>query len=164
MVGRAKISGCPLHDVSPQGTAIPSVECPGPGKREVTESGNEVHHEPPDGVPEELRISHVQRANHHQSTPTRRDSQRFFRQGYEYFEPPIPGRQLLQVGLNFVSFQEHPERLLNTLKKDRWLGDTNFGGDPGPELITCYAAGIYFCPADDKENFPGASIFKLAVQ
>ena len=163
LVGRAKVSGCPLHDISPEGIAIPSVGCPVSGTIEVTEGGNQAHQEPPDGVPDELRSSHVQRANHHQSTPARRDSQRFFRQGYEYFEPPIPGRQHLQVGLNFVSFQEHPERLLNTLKRDGWLGGINFGGNPGPELITCYAAGIYFCPAAAEEAFPGASIFRLPV-
>ena len=161
LVGRTKISGCPLHDVSSGGIAIPSVNCPAPGTSEVTESGNEAYREPPDGVPKEIVVSHVQRANHHQSTPGRRDSQRFYRQGYEYLEPPVPGRQLFQVGLNFVSFQEHPERLLNTLTKDGWLGAINFGGEPGPKLITCYAAGIYFCPADSGEKFPGASIFQL---
>ena len=163
LVGRAKVSGCPLHDVSREGIAIPSINCPAPGTSEVTDAGNEAHKEPPDGVPKEIMISHVQRANHHQSTPARRDSQRFYRQGYEYFEPPVPGRQPFQVGLNFVSFQEHPERLLNTLKRDGWLGATNFGGDPGPEIVTCYAAGIYFCPADSREKFAGASIFQLEV-
>jgi len=162
LVGRTKIYGCPLRDISGDGEPVPKDGCPLAGTSEVTEPGNEAHREPPDGVSGALSVSHVQRANHHQSTPDRRQSQRFFRQGYEYFEPPVPGRPL-QVGLNFVSFQEHPERLLKTLNRHLWLGGTNFGGAPGPALITCYAAGIYLCPPEDGEAFPGASIFPPAT-
>lgn len=163
LVGRTKISGCPLKGISETGQPLPIDGCPAPGSSDVTGPLNEAFLEPPDGVRSEALLqSHVQRANHHQGPLGRRASQRFYRQGYEYFEPPVPGRPL-QVGLNFVSFQEHPERLLDTLKRDGWLGATNFGGSPGPELIKAYATGIYFCPAVEGVNFPGASIFPLAT-
>ena len=70
----------------------------------------------------------------------------------------------MAVGLNFVSFQDHPDRLFTILKNEGWLGGTNFGGSPGPELLSALAAAVFFCPArDDAELFPGASIFPMLV-
>ena len=163
LVGRTKITGCPLTRVE-NGVPTPVEGCPAHGSTEVSGPGNgnqpsnQPFQEPTDGVDQTIRQSHVQRANHH-GDPSPRGGQRFFRQGYEYLEPPVPGKPL-QAGLNFVSFQEHPERLFATLTRDSWLGGTNFGGNPGPDLITAYGAGVYFCPAQEEgEAFPGRSIF-----
>ena len=84
---------------------------------------------------------------------------RIFRQGYPYLEPH--STEQFRVGLNFVSFQNSPERLIGMLTSDGWLGRTNFGGlGPGAavdfQLLTAYAAGMFFVPpfaADDP--FPG---------
>lgn len=162
LVGRTKITGCPIVEIDPSGSAIVPQGCPVTGTSSITDIGNDGYHEPPDGVSNQLKLSHVQRANHHQLPVSRRNSQRFFRQGYEFLEPPLPGHPI-RAGLNFVSFQEHPERLLETLKRDGWLGATNFGGAPGPNLITAYAAGVYFCPAAGEEDWPGQSIFEPVV-
>ena len=51
---------------------------------------------------------------------------RIFRQGYPYLEPH--STEPFRVGLNFVSFQNSPERLIGMLTSDGWLGRTNFGG------------------------------------
>ena len=162
LVGRQKISGCPIVDLDNAGRAIAMAGCPVTGTDSITEPRNSGFREPPDGVSAAVKLSHVQRANHHELPVFRRSSQRFFRQGYEFLEAPVPGRPLL-AGLNFVSFQEHPERLLETLKREGWLGETNFGGAVGPDLITAHAAGIYFCPAAGSEDWPGQSIFEPAV-
>lgn len=77
---------------------------------------------------------------------------------------PRPGAGF-RAGLNFVSFQDTPERLRRMLTQDTWLGQTNFGGDPDDpvrgmdHLLTVRAAGIYLAPpAVEGEPFPGASI------
>ena len=71
-----------------------------------------------------------------------------------------------RAGLNFVSFQDTPGRLLRMLTAGGWLGGVNFGGDEErlPELaslLSVYAAGVYFVPpaAGDGEAFPGAAAF-----
>ena len=84
---------------------------------------------------------------------------RIFRQGYPYLEPH--STEAFRVGLNFVSFQNSPERLIGMLTSDGWLGGTNFGGRGAGgasdfQLLTAYAAGMFFVPpfaADDP--FPG---------
>jgi deferrochelatase/peroxidase EfeB len=78
-------------------------------------------------------------------------------------DPPEAGKPL-SVGLNFVSFQESPERLFFMLRTDGWLGGVNFGGDPGPDLLTVIAAAIFLCPPRIAgEDYPGASVFSQAI-
>ena len=80
----------------------------------------------------------------------------------QFSRPGLP----LGVGLNFVSFQDNPERLFGMLKTPGWLGDANFGGAvellPGGRLslLTVEAAGVFVCPpVVDGEAFPGQGIF-----
>ena len=155
VVGRSKLSGCPLVTAGPgEPTMVPG--CPTPGTTEITGAGNVAFLEPPDGVDEAIRKSHVQRANHHIV------KQRIYRQGYEFLDPPLPGRPL-SVGLNFVSFQDDPDRLFFMLRTNGWLGGVNFGGDPGPELLHAIAAAMFLCPPlEDGEAYPGASVFQAA--
>jgi hypothetical protein len=78
-------------------------------------------------------------------------------------------RARLRAGLNFVSFQDTPARLLRMLTAGGWLGGVNFGGDQQrrPELaslLTAYAAAIYFVPpVHAAEAFPGARALGLEV-
>ncbi|MGH4000764.1 MAG: hypothetical protein ACRDTJ_25250, partial [Pseudonocardiaceae bacterium] len=104
------------------------------------------------------------RGHHHELPINSRNSLRVFRQGYEFLEPldQAPG---FRAGLNFVSFQDTPERLRRMLTQDTWLGRINFGGDPARQLpgmdrlLTVRAAGIYLAPPNGEgESFPGASI------
>jgi deferrochelatase/peroxidase EfeB len=164
LVGRDKLTGCPMASVDAAGTPQPVGGCPFAGTREVTEAGNDAFREAP-GVPVALRLSHVQRANHRQGPLELPNSLRIFRQGYEFLEavPSAPG---FRTGLNFVSFQDTPERLLRMLTADKWLGGVNFGGDaqqplPGmQELLSIRAGGVFLVPPrNDGESFPGASIF-----
>jgi deferrochelatase/peroxidase EfeB len=84
---------------------------------------------------------------------------RIFRQGYPYLEPHPT--EAFRVGLNFVSFQNSPQRLIGMLTSDTWLGGTNFGGlgegaPPDIQLLTAYAAGMFFVPpVATHDRFPG---------
>jgi len=120
-VGRSKISGCPLVGLSDPASGQPDAACPTAGTGAVTDAGNEAFREPPVTGNATLLASHVQRANHHIGPVSRDVSKRIYRQGYEFLEPPGPGRELSQ-GLNFVSFQESLGRLFTMLTTSGWLG------------------------------------------
>lgn len=161
-VGRNKVTGCALDHVDPAGNPIATVGCPFAGTTSILNTGNEAFREPPPLGDQTILASHVQRANHHLG-PTDRDvSQRIFRQGYEFLEPPAPGR-VLEQGLNFVSFQDGLKRLFSTLTLQGWLGGVNFGGasdELDKPLLQVLAAGVFICPpVVEGEAYPGQSIF-----
>lgn len=166
LVGRDKLSGCPLAGMDAAGKPIPAAGCPVPGTRQITEPGNEAFRTASPVADAQLNASHVQRVNHHRNDFASRDSLRIFRQGYEFLEPATeaPG---FRVGLNFVSFQDTPQRLQRIFQQDGWLGRTNFGGDPAnplpgiDRLLTVRAAGIFLIPpVVDGERFPGETLFQ----
>jgi Dyp-type peroxidase family len=165
LVGRDLLSGCALSAVGPDGQPVVQSGCPVMGTSEVIDPGNEAFREHPEVSDPVVGQSHVQRANHRVRPSSSRNSLRVFRQGYEFLEPleQAPG---FRPGLNFVSFQDTPERLFRMLTQDTWLGRTNFGGDPDHQLpgmdrlLTVRAAGVYLVPpVIDGEPFPGATIW-----
>lgn len=169
LVGRDKLSGCPLVSLREDGSPVALAGCPIAGKP-ITAVENDSIAEPPPVTDERLVQSHIQRANHHVPSPEDPSTRRVFRQGYEFLEwsPSAPG---FRAGLNFVSFQDTSIRLLSMLTQPGWLGGTNFGGDPEtqPEslrrLLEVYAAGVYLAaPQQDGERFPGAAAFGLEQQ
>ena len=144
----------------------PAAGCPIPGT--LTAEGENLFRDPPPITDSDNRR---RRDAHAAGQPTQLEpdgirvpasdvtSFRIFRQGYPYLEPH--STEPFRVGLNFVSFQNSPERLIGMLTTGGWLGGTNFGGlGPGAasdfQLLTAYAAGMFFVPpfaADDP--FPG---------
>ena len=168
-VGRAKLSGCPVTVVGEDGVSVTDAGCPVTGTQIWETPNDKPFAEPPEVTDPRVRASHVQRANHHQRPASDAGSRRIFRQGYEFMEwtDGAPG---FRAGLNFVSFQDTPARLLRMLTAGGWLGGVNFGGDEArlPELaalLSVYGAGIYFVPpaAGAGEAFPGAAALALAV-
>ena len=166
LVGRDKLTGCPLVALADDGTPVALEGCP-IGGEPISATANDPIAEPPPVSDERLAESHIQRANHHVTPPEDPSTRRVFRQGYEFLEwsPSAPG---FRAGLNFVSFQDTSLRLLSMLTQPGWLGGTNFGGDPEnqPEalrrLLEVYAAGVYLVPPrQDGELFPGAQAFGL---
>jgi deferrochelatase/peroxidase EfeB len=158
LVGRDKLTGAPLL----QG-GEPASGCPVAGTTDVLQKGNEEFRA--QRFPDPLGHSHIQRANaNRRQYPQFSTSARIFRQGFEFLEtldrPPY-----FRAGLNFVSFQDSPERLHSILTRDGWLGGTNFGGDlattpAGSWLLTVRAAGMFLVPPIvGGEAFPGSSIF-----
>jgi Dyp-type peroxidase family len=167
-VGRDKRSGCPLVELGEDGAPRADPGCPVAGTQ-IFESANDgPFAEPPEVSDLAVRASHVQRANHHIRPASDFGSRRIFRQGYEFLEW-AEGPPGFRAGLNFVSFQDTPGRLLKMMTAGGWLGGANFGGDEDkhPELaslLSVYGAGIYFVPpVVDGEPFPGAAALGVAL-
>lgn len=174
LVGRTKLSGCPIvgYDASTQLPRIPT-GCPMAGTRQITDptptGSNLPFFEPPVVADPVALQSHVQRANHHIAPTSDRNSLRIFRQGYEFLESinESPG---FSAGLNFVSFQDTPERVSRMLTTPAWLGGVNFGGSDTPPatagkpLLSVLAGGVYVVPpANDKNVLPGFEVFVEAI-
>ena len=122
LVGRDKLTGCPLvsfgEDEDEPGS--PAAGCPIPGA--LTAEGDIPFRDPPpitdpDTVAAE---THMRRTNQRNVTPdgvhvpaSDVTSFRIFRQGYPYLEPH--STEPFRVGLNFVSFQNSPQRLIGML-------------------------------------------------
>ncbi len=168
IVGRDKLSGCPIVSTTAAGAPVTDPACPVAGTR-IWETPNDPHFAEPPRVDDPIVLqSHVQRANHH-GEATAGGGRRIFRQGYEFLEW-AEGSPGFRAGLNFVSFQDSPDRLFAILTGEGWLGRVNFGGDPEAQspgmesLLSAYAAGVYFVPprATEGEPFPGASVFGVA--
>ncbi|MFD6970470.1 Dyp-type peroxidase [Streptomyces sp. NPDC059949] len=164
LVGRDKLTGAPLTGRDAEGRPVPAPGCPVTGTTEVTQEGNEDFVQPGPVSDPVLLASHVRRANLGTNDPDLGGSLRVFRQGYEFFEPvaTAPG---FRVGLNFVSFQDSPDRVLRVLTQRGWLGSVNFGGQPGSDgpagrLLTVRAGGTYLVPpVREDAPYPGAEVF-----
>jgi Dyp-type peroxidase family len=164
LVGRDKLSGCPVFRLD-AGEPRPVDGCPVSGS-DILSPGNDAFREPSSSPDAVIVLSHVQRANHHlNAPPSDPGSLRIFRQGYEFLEST--SSHAVRVGLNFVSFQDSPERLMRILTQPGWLGGVNFGGDPAQQeqgmssLLSIRAGGIFFVPpAADDGDVPGLSIFR----
>ena len=167
-VGRDKLSGCPI--VSADG-GVPAADpaCPVAGTQIWEKPNDAPFAEPPEVADPAVRASHVQRANHHIRPASDSGSRRIFRQGYEFLEwaGEAPG---FRAGLNFVSFQDTPARLLKMLTAGGWLGNANFGGDEDTHprlasLLSVYGAGVYVvAPVVAGEPFPGSAALGVAGQ
>ena len=77
----------------------------------------------------QVRLTHIRRTNQHVTPSSAPQSFRIFRQGYPFLERS-QASPFFRTGLNFVSFQNNPRRLLGILTTDSWLGGTNFGEGP----------------------------------
>jgi len=185
MVGRLKSTGCPIIGYDKQNNPISDKNCPVRGTREVTDRGNErFRNHPPYGFQrlssgisdDKLKFSHIgamkiiKNLNLWQKGI---EQNSIYRQGFEFLEQTntYPG---LRAGLNFISFQNDPRRLFNTLtkwgeqktvKSSKW---TPQDSSLSPRLLlNSYfrvgAAGVFLVPPhNDNEIFPGSSIFSSA--
>ena len=97
MVGRDKVTGCPLIGINENtGKNIVMKGCPKPGTKEVTDDGNEIFRNPPRygyqllpaGVTDKpLNYSHIAEARKiAREDPAQREKYQIFRQGYEFLE------------------------------------------------------------------------------
>ena len=174
LVGRNKITGCPLVQISRK-KPVSVKGCPAKDTRDISAKNlsgktvNAAFFDAPMVSNEILLASHIQRANHHISPVSDRNSLRIFRQGYEFLESQgnAPG---LSAGLNFISFQDTPERVNRMLTQATWLGKVNFGGKENEQtngidkLLSVTAGGIYLIPpANTRSKLPGFEIFEEEV-
>jgi deferrochelatase/peroxidase EfeB len=162
LVGRDKLTGCPLDRVGPNGVPVAMDECPFVGDP----PGSVGHLDPMRAtdprLDPRLEVSHVHRANLTRLPPGE-GSHRIFRQGYEFVEVLEDGR--LRVGLNFVSFQCRLDRFTGILTTPGWLAAVNFGGrarrgERAPIQLASVVAGGYYAVPPKGEPFPGAEIFR----
>jgi len=174
VIGRKKITGCPVIGLDKHGNPISDSNCPVPGTSEVFEYGNEEFREyrPIDEKKsryfnkyQTLSKSHIHRVRKsNDNGHSEFQSLRIFRQGFEFLEPfeKLPS---FQTGLNFISFQNKPQTIMKILTLPYWLGrsvNTDYYGKiSGLEaFISARAAGIFFVPPFSKnESFPGSIMF-----
>jgi deferrochelatase/peroxidase EfeB len=187
IIGRDKLFGRPLVGVDKNNNPIIYNKIPTAQK---ILSYNKKYHDHPDyfkqvsNLPQKLKDkidinksfkvlneSHIGKTRHFDKIKNKFvPSRRIFRQGFEFIESSnnnnnnnnisnIP----INVGLNFLSFQNDPARLLFILTDPNWLGNSSFGGDSQfrdiNQLLHVQACGIFFIPKMEKP-FPGYCIFK----
>jgi deferrochelatase/peroxidase EfeB len=158
LVGRDKITGCPLAVVN-GGRPVVTPGCPAGANRHQSP----LHLEPdaPPMTETLLRQSHMHRTNPNRHGVQDGDN-RIFRQGYEFVE--LLATNQLRVGLNFVSFQRDLGRLIGILRQISWLGNANFGGVPDGapgaiNFVSLVTGGFYAVPPNG-ERFPGEEILR----
>jgi Dyp-type peroxidase family len=167
IIGRDKLTGCPLIRVDRSGKPVKDSRCPIRGTSEVIDPGNEYFRDHPIyGSTIEnkiLQYSHIGNTNPSNRVPVwDKKSLRTFRQGFEFLVPSndYPG---FIAGLNFVSFQNSPERLFRALTYRPQMPDKSLKPETFVTLnqyMSVQAAGIFFVPPVMKyEPFPGAKIF-----
>jgi deferrochelatase/peroxidase EfeB len=180
LIGRDKLNGIPIVGIDKNGNPIRKPGCP--PFSEVRSFDKRFHEHPnyfrrpsagstmktnidTDNSIRLLSQSHIARTRHiDQIKSDDPASRRIFRQGFEFIEPSYhDSSKPLRLGLNFISFQNDPTRLLFILTDPNWLGNSNFAGTgniPGmKDFLSVQACGIFFVPPNEAP-FPGASIFK----
>jgi deferrochelatase/peroxidase EfeB len=161
MVGRDKLTGCPLVSVTTlaDGTQIGEKMAGCPMTGTIPSPPPQGYIDPVTPADPLLRASHIHRANVNRTADPREPSaNRVYRQGYEFLECRADGR--LALGLNFVSFQFDPKRVTDILNRaPEWLGPVNFGGNPPSARVLSLLAGGYYAVPPKGEPFPGAGLF-----
>ena len=165
IVGRDKLSGCPLAAVERTAEGLrPRPTATHPPDASADWRERDAYFNPPETTDPLVEASHIHRANQARGAGGTPAGERIFRQGFEYLEEIGPSGPSL--GLNFVSFQSDLRRIHQLLGLSGWLGDVNFGGpsDPAdgdprpPTLLTVRAGGFYALPRRE-DPFPGAALF-----
>jgi Dyp-type peroxidase family len=169
VVGRHKLTGCPLPDDLPQiveGQVQPQFisGCPFSGTIPVNPSDRFI--DPAKASNRLVVASHIHRANFNRGDDDQSSNNRIFRQGYEFLDA-VPGGGI-SLGLNFVSFRKDVSAIRNILSIKDWMGSVNFGGvtdpnlsigePPAVELMSILAGGFFAIPPTEAP-FPGASLF-----
>jgi len=167
IIGRDKLTGCPLVRVDKNRKPVKDTRCPVPGTSEIIDPGNENFrdHPPYTANPHNkiLQLSHIGSSRPIDQIPILdKKSLRIYRQGFEFLvstnDPPG-----FVAGLNFVSFQNTPERLHRALAYQQMISQSTTGVESVPTLdrfFSVLAAGIFFVPpVAQEEPFPGAQIF-----
>src|ERR1700752_286502 len=161
LVGRDKLSGCPLVDVNmlPDGTLLGHKMAGCPVSGSIPDPIPPTYADPITPGNALLRASHIHRANVNRTADPREPSaNRIYRQGYEFLEGRADGR--LSLGLNFVSFQFDPKKVSDILNREpEWLGPVNFGGEPMSARVLSLLAGGFYAVPPKSDPFPGSTLF-----
>jgi len=180
IIGREKLDGRPLIGVDKNNNPIISKKFPTAQKVTLYNTG---YHDHPDffkapqllskeimnkiDINKSFKVlneSHIGRTRHFDKINSKLvPSRRIYRQGFDFIESNYSCKKFLKVGLNFISFQNDPARLLFILTDPNWMGNTSFGGNSQfkgiDKLLHVQACGIFYIPRIEKP-FPGSCIFK----
>jgi deferrochelatase/peroxidase EfeB len=180
IIGREKLDGRPLIGVDKNNNPIISKKFPTAQKVTVYNTG---YHDHPDffkapqllskeimnkiDINKSFKVlneSHIGRTRHFDKINSKLvPSRRIYRQAFEFIESNYSCKKFLKVGLNFISFQNDPARLLFILTDPNWMGNTSFGGNSQfkgiDKLLHVQACGIFYIPSMEIP-FPGSCIFK----
>lgn len=164
IVGRDKLSGCPLDGVFVDHVGkieLSRMGCPFNSEIGEGEGWTDEFRDPPpvEGL---AATSHIHRANLTRQPPSTDAARRLYRQGYEFIDSPLDGG--MRIGLNFVSYQRDAGLLTSILSSKGWMGDTNFGGVEGNPVVPAFSlmsivAGGFFAVPPLAEPFPGHQLF-----
>lgn len=164
LVGRNKLTGCPLDSADVVGDGYTKTEIAGcPMTGNIPNSAPNSFLNPPRPADSLIQASHIHRSNQNRGNPGQDSNNRVFRQGYEFLDW-VEGKGI-SVGLNFISFQRRIDAIRQMLNLPTWMGGVNFGGPegdanrpPAVELMSLLAGGFYAIPPNS-EPYPGASLF-----
>lgn len=166
LVGREKLTGCPIIGINKNGFPVRDGRCPVSGTTEVVDAGNEKFRErsayrtnPHDRI---LQQSHISLSRPIDHVPIwNKKSSRIYRQGFEFLEQSEDNMGFI-AGLNFVSFQNTPDRFFRSLMYQQNLLQKN-SSENVPSLdrfMRVLIAGAFFVPPKIPNSpFPGAQIF-----
>jgi deferrochelatase/peroxidase EfeB len=171
VIGRDKLTGCPLVGVDRYNKPVKDMRCPIRGTFEIIESGNEQFrtHPPygyqknkPYGIKDDvLKNSHIGLTTQSDAKQGSKISQ-IFRQGFQFFEPTDENHPF-RVGINFVSYQKSVQTIHEMLRYGFLKTSPLETGKKIPtfnEIVSVRSAGIFVVPPfNDGEFFPGESIF-----
>lgn len=156
LVGRAKLSGIPLTDISlgdsGEITVAAEPTCPFRPIGPLPMEDPMACVDPSKFTDAALQASHISRSNLLRKEAQIDANNRIYRQGYEFFEEVSTTDGVVpRVGLNFVAFVRRIGAVQDILKQSRWLGDANFGGGaaglPSPNILSVLAGGYYALPS-----------------
>ena len=173
IIGRDKLTGCPLVGVDNKGNPGKDPHCPVNGTSEVIDTGNERFRERPpfqynvgryrgpSGTG--LENSHIAKANPNNKGLPLKINERIFRQGFEFLEAGQHPASF-RLGLNFISFQNNAKNVYSLLRyafSDVSPENKNVTSiETLEQFVTVRAGGIFFVPARRKDDsFPGVNIF-----
>ena len=164
LVGRNKLTGCPLDSADVVGDRFSKTEisgCPMTGNISVSAPNSFLN--PSRAADSLIQASHIHRSNQNRGNPGQDSNNRIFRQGYEFLDW-VEGKGI-SAGLNFISFQRRINAVRQILNLPTWMGGVNFGGPegevrrpPAVELMSLIAGGFYAIPPNS-DPYPGASLF-----
>lgn len=168
IVGRDKETGCPIVGVR-DGKNVLADGCPFPGTNEIIQYGNERFRDSFSGSLDIRRYdpsvklvaySHAQKMIDAASQlDSKGELSRIFRQGYDYLDP-INEFPYYNAGLNFVSYQNNPQKVINLLRAGFSQKPNDDPQSVLSEFVTVESAGVFLVPQYSRgQKFPGEILF-----
>lgn len=167
IMGRDKLTGCPIVGINKNDENIPLRDCPVKGTTEVIEKGNEIYREFDPAIygrlfsqydaNQGLSGSHLEKMILRKGDTAKRS--KIYRQGYNFMEY-LDNYPYISIGLNFVSFQNNMETFFGLIKYGFGQMSPNKTIYNLTQYLSTIATGLFLVPPHQiGEQFPGEGIF-----